>query len=62
MRLGGLTIERMSAVFSDLHTFAIWGLRDRPALLIGMDVLRCFNAVELDFGHQLVRFHLPAKA
>ena len=60
LRLGGLKMTGLSAVFADLHTFDIWGLLDRPSILIGVDVLRHFDAVELDFGRRTVTFHTPA--
>ena len=59
LRLGGLSIRNVPAAFSDLHAFQIWGLATRPAILIGMDVLRHFNKVELDFVEKQVRFYLP---
>jgi predicted aspartyl protease len=59
LRLGGIKMTGLSAVFADLHTFAIWGLQDRPSILVGVDVLRHFNAVELDFGRRQVIFHTP---
>jgi len=62
IRLGGLAIGNLGAVFADLHTFAIWGLADRPAILIGVDVLRHFNAVELDFSRRRVVFYAPPSA
>ena len=58
LRLGGMKLANLGAVFSDLHAFALWDLLDRPAILIGMDILRHFNAVELDFGRREVRFHV----
>ena len=62
LRLGGLTVEGLSAVFADLHTFDVWGLKGRSAILIGMDILRHFDAVELDFGRRRVVFHTPTSA
>ena len=35
LRLGGLRIGNLSCVFADLHTFRIWDLLDRPAILVG---------------------------
>ncbi|QUD86763.1 aspartyl protease family protein [Phenylobacterium montanum] len=59
LRLGGLKMTGLSAVYADLHTFDIWGLSTRPSILVGVDVLRHFNAVELDFGRRQVTFHTP---
>ena len=62
LRLGGLRIGNLSCVFADLHTFKIWDLVDRPAILIGMDVMRHFKTIELDFGRREVVFETGAKA
>ncbi|HEY5106401.1 MAG TPA: retropepsin-like aspartic protease [Caulobacteraceae bacterium] len=62
LRLGGLKMGNLGAVFSDLHAFEIWGLSGRPAILIGMDILHHFNMVELDFGRRQVRFHIPRES
>lgn len=59
LRLGGLRIGNMQVVYADLHAFRIWDLMDQPALLIGVDVLRHFDWVELDFGQKEVRFRAP---
>lgn len=56
LRLGGLAIGNLSAVFADLHIFKLWDLNDRPAILVGIDVMRHFDAIELDFAHRRVLF------
>lgn len=56
LRLGGLKIGNLLSVFADLHTFRIWDLQDRPAILVGVDVMRHFESVELDFGRSQVTF------
>lgn len=61
LRLGGLRIGGLSAVFADLHVFDIWDLKDAPAILIGIDVMRHFESIELDFGKKLVVFRTPSK-
>jgi predicted aspartyl protease len=58
LRLGGLQLGNVAVVHSDAHAFAIWGLADKPAILLGMDLLRQFRAVSLDFGRSQVRFDL----
>lgn len=62
LRLGGLRIGNMSAVFADLHVFDIWDLTATPAILIGIDVMRHFGSIELDFGKKMVTFRTPQKA
>jgi hypothetical protein len=58
LRLGSLQLGNVGVVHSDAHAFAIWGLTDKPALLLGCDLLRNFRAVSLDFGRSQVRFDL----
>lgn len=61
LRMGGLSVGNLSAVFADLHIFKLWELNDRPAILIGIDVMRHFDAIELDFANQRVLFRPPAR-
>lgn len=62
LRVGGLWIPSWPVAFADLHTFRMWGLIDRPAILLGVDVLSRFESVCLDFAHDEVRFKLPTTA
>jgi len=56
LRLGGMQIDEVIGIFADLHIFDLWKLNDRPAILIGIDVLRHFQDVTLDFGRREVIF------
>ncbi|WP_068878233.1 MULTISPECIES: aspartyl protease family protein [unclassified Phenylobacterium] len=56
LRLGGLGLNNIRAAFAPLHIFSLWGLNDRPAMLVGVDVLRHFDEVTLDFGRREVIF------
>jgi hypothetical protein len=58
MRLGGLQLGNVPVVFSEMHVFDLWRLHDKPAVVIGMDLLTQFDLVALDFGHSAVRFDL----
>jgi hypothetical protein len=59
LRVGGMILPQWPVAFADLHTFRMWNLVDRPAILIGIDVLSRFEAVSLDFHRNEVRFELP---
>lgn len=59
IRLGGVDINNMPVAFADVHPFRKLGLTDRPALLLGMDALRLFERVSVDFPNRRVRL-LPA--
>ena len=56
---GALACTRLGAtpmLFADLHCFQTLGLSDRPALLIGADLLGRFREVTLDFPADTVTF------
>ncbi len=46
---GKLTIRSAGIAFADLHIFESWGLNDRPAVLIGMDVLGVLETLIIDY-------------
>ena len=56
LRLGGIGLNSIRAAFAPLHIFNLWGLNGRPAMLVGIDVLRNFDSVTLDFGRREVTF------
>ena len=56
LRLGGLRLGNVPVTYADMHVFDVWGLKDTPALVIGMDLLAQFEQVALDFGRSAVRF------
>lgn len=57
--IGGLTIRDMPMTFADNYAFAALGLQDRPAILLGMDALKLFDRVLIDFSNRRVGFDLP---
>lgn len=59
IRLGGVLVRNLPVAWADMHTFDLLGLRNRPAMLLGMDVLRKFDRVSVDFKARRVRFLLP---
>ncbi|HVN00591.1 MAG TPA: retroviral-like aspartic protease family protein [Caulobacteraceae bacterium] len=61
LRIGGLSVPTWPVAFADLHTFKLWNLVDRPAILIGVDVLSRFESVCLDFRRDEVRLRLPQR-
>lgn len=58
LRLGGLQLGNVPVVYADTHVFDLWGLKQQPAIVLGMDLLTQFDAVALDFGRSQVRFDL----
>lgn len=59
LRLGGVAFEEMPIAFADVPPFAHFGLRKRPALLLGMNALKLFRRVQIDFPDREVRFLMP---
>lgn len=58
IRIGGIQIMGMPVAFADAHAFRAFGLTRRPALLLGMDALRMFDRVSVDFANRTVSFLL----
>lgn len=58
IELGALRMTNLPLVLADLHIFDVWNLNSRPAVLLGVDVLKMFARVELDFGADRVKFRL----
>jgi predicted aspartyl protease len=56
VRIGRASVTDCLIAIADLQVFDIWGLNDRPALLIGMNWLRHFKRVEIDYGCKDFRF------
>jgi hypothetical protein len=48
LHLGGVRLQHVPIAYADLHSFETFGLRDRPAMLLGMDVLHLFARVTVD--------------
>ncbi len=61
IRLAGLTLTNAVVAFADAHPFKRYGLENKPAMLLGMDSLRGFRRVSVDFAQRKVRFLPPGK-
>jgi len=51
-----LRINQVAVVYGDFHIFKVWEMRDKPAMIIGMDVLGTVAALGIDFKNQDVYF------
>jgi predicted aspartyl protease len=61
VRIGNVQFEWVPVAFADVAPFRKFGLHKKPALLLGMDALRSFRRVEIDFPNRQVRFLMPKK-
>lgn len=59
LAMGDVTLTNLAVVFADAHTFKQLGLDKRPALLLGMNALRAFKKVSIDFANKKLRMLLP---
>ncbi|KKW93612.1 MULTISPECIES: retroviral-like aspartic protease family protein [Sphingobium] len=59
VRMGGVTLKNTPVMFADARPFAELDLQDKPALLLGIDALKIFDRVAIDFGRGKVDFLLP---
>lgn len=59
LTLGPAHVRALPVAFADAPPFRVFGLADRPALLLGMDALRLFRRVYIDFARRELRLLLP---
>jgi predicted aspartyl protease len=59
IQIGGADFNNIPVAFTDAEPFKRFGLANQPALLLGMDALRLFDRVSVDFANKQVRFILP---
>ncbi len=59
IRIAGMSVENAVIAFADAHPFIRYGLENKPAMLLGMDMLRTFRRVSVDFAQRKVRFLPP---
>lgn len=59
LEIGGLALKNLAIVFADAHTFKELKLDRRPALLLGMNAIRAFKKVSIDFASRKFRVVLP---
>ncbi len=59
IQLGRIAFANLPVAFSDAAPFARLGLREVPALLLGIDALRLFGRVRIDFANRELRLAQP---
>ena len=58
IRLGTISVRDARINFADLHIFERWRLRDRPAILVGMDVLGVLDTLIIDYQRREAQIRL----
>ena len=59
LTIGGITLKDLPIVFADSHAFRRLGLDNKPALFLGMNALRGFDKVSIDFYRKKLKVVLP---
>ena len=62
LEIGGIKLKNMPVVFADSHAFRRLNLDDKPALLLGMNALRSFHRVSIDFQRKKLKVLLPEES
>ncbi len=57
--VAGIDINDLPVVYTDSPAFEALELANRPTLMLGMDALRLFDRISIDFTNRRVMFDLP---
>ncbi len=59
LSIEGLSLTNVPLAFADAPAFAALGLADKPVISLGMQHLRMFDRVAIDFSRQRILFDVP---
>lgn len=59
LAIGDVHIDDLAVAFTDAHIFDQLDLENKPALLLGMNAMRAFDQISIDFAAKKVHFVLP---
>jgi predicted aspartyl protease len=62
LEMGPVGLKNLAIVFADAHIFKQLKLQDRPALLLGMNAMRAFKKVSIDFAAKTLRLVVPERS
>ncbi len=48
LEFAGVGLQQVPVLVGDYHVFDFWGVRDAPAMLMGVDILGLFHTVSID--------------
>lgn len=60
LRIGGIMLGNAALAFADAHPFKLFELEKKPSMLLGMESLRAFQRVSVDFSSRKIKFLLPS--
>jgi hypothetical protein len=59
LEIGRMQLNNLAIAYADAPAFAALGLQRRPAMVLGIDDLRMFDRIAIDFAQRAVLFDLP---
>jgi predicted aspartyl protease len=59
LRIGGVALGNAAIAFVDAHPFKLFDLHRKPSMLLGVESLKSFERVSVDFSTKKVKFLLP---
>ena len=59
IRMGPISLTDLPVMFADAQPFRELGLSDKPTLLLGIQALKMFDRVAIDFGRGKIDFLMP---
>src|SRR3569832_3029550 len=62
IKVAGINFNNLPVAFADAEPFKRFQLIKRPALLLGMDAMKLFKRVQIDFPNRTLRLMLPSDA
>ncbi|MEY4998990.1 MAG: hypothetical protein RIS00_1034 [Pseudomonadota bacterium] len=62
IKIGGVDINDLPITFADNYAFKALNLDRKPAILLGMDAMKLFDRILIDFTNRRVGFDLPRSA
>lgn len=62
LRIGGIQLGNAAVAFADVHPFKLFDLHKKPSMLLGVESLRAFQRVSIDFVTRKVSFVMPEES
>ena len=62
LEIAGVGLKGVAIVFTDAHSFKQLKLDQKPALLLGMNAMRAFKKVSIDFATRKLRVVVPEES
>jgi predicted aspartyl protease len=59
VEIGGVVLQDLVILFADAQIFRSLDLDDRPTVLLGMNAMRAFDKVSIDFARKQLRMVIP---